>query len=159
MCGQVKGEVHHDRRLHQLMLQEEQKVWDRSRGVKPLLPPLGDDDDPGVGLGEPLLSAASSLSSSGPHPQASSSLADSASSIYSDFVDATHEAYQFRCRPPLLTCRWMDCKGLGPGFSDLFVYPFLRAASCVPYGLGPGFSDLFVYPFLRAASCVPYSGS
>ena len=49
-------------------------------------------------LGEPLLSASSSLNSSGAIPQASSSLADSASSIYSDFVDATSESLHFRCR-------------------------------------------------------------
>ena len=33
MFLQVRGEVHHDRRLHQLMLQEGEKAWNSSRSL------------------------------------------------------------------------------------------------------------------------------
>ena len=63
MTWQVRGEIHHDRRLHQLMLAEEQKGWDRSRGLS-TLPALPADDEQTLGLDEPLLSFSSSLGSS-----------------------------------------------------------------------------------------------
>lgn len=42
---QVRGEVHHDRRLHQLMLQEDLKAWDRLQARSEPEPASDSEDD------------------------------------------------------------------------------------------------------------------
>jgi hypothetical protein len=52
---QVRGEVHHDRRLHQLMLQEERDMWlSKHRGLGGRCGPLDDEEEGGGARGQCL---------------------------------------------------------------------------------------------------------
>ena len=85
----MRGEVHHDRRLHQLMLQEEMREWSRGPAAKQW-PTATDDEDSDVTDDALLLTASSSLA------LAASSPADSVSSLHAEFRDASENTFQFR---------------------------------------------------------------
>lgn len=87
--AQVRGEVHHDRRLHQLMLQEELREWARGPAAKQW-PSTTDDEDSDATDDALLLTASSSLA------LAASSPADSVSSLHADLMDPSDSAFQFR---------------------------------------------------------------
>ncbi|KAK9860410.1 hypothetical protein WJX84_010817 [Apatococcus fuscideae] len=75
----VRGEVHHDRRLHQLMLQEDLKAWDRLQADAQVEPASDSDDD-----------GPSSIDS---RPAASP--ADSATSLHEFVSNKTENAISF----------------------------------------------------------------
>lgn len=61
---QVRGEVHHDRRLHQLMLQEDLKAWDRLQArSEPEAASDSEDDGPSSIDSRPTASPADSATS------------------------------------------------------------------------------------------------
>ena len=88
---QVRGEVHHDRRLHQLMLQEDLKAWDRLQASSQPEPASDSEDD-----------GPSSIDS---RPTASP--ADSASSLHDFVSNKTDNAISFyrfgSAKPPSAT--------------------------------------------------------
>ncbi|KAK9812463.1 hypothetical protein WJX73_001778 [Symbiochloris irregularis] len=89
----VRGEVHHDRRLHQLLLQEEMREWSRGPAAK-RWPSLTDDED--SDLGDEALWAGT-LGGTNTLAVAASSPADSVSSIHGEnFLDPGDGNFQFR---------------------------------------------------------------
>ena len=90
----MRGEVHHDRRLHQLMLQEEMREWSRGPAAKQW--PVATDDEDSDVTDEAFLVAGSNALA-----MASSSPADSVSSLHAEFLDPSDGAFQFRCGPPV----------------------------------------------------------
>lgn len=82
--------MHHDRRLHQLMLQEEMREWLRGPAASQW-PSVSDDEDSDA-TEDAFITAGSML------VQAAGSPADSVSSLHGD-LDASEAGIHFRCAP------------------------------------------------------------
>mmetsp|Transcript_16924 Transcript_16924/g.50541 ORF Transcript_16924/g.50541 Transcript_16924/m.50541 type:complete len:574 (+) Transcript_16924:156-1877(+) len=102
----VRGEVHHDRRLHQLMLAEAARHFDGTSSGASLVRSTGSFNAPGGPYGSTAGGTYSSATGgSPPHLANMTSLSDSATSVHSDLAEAAYLQREDSATSQTMSCR------------------------------------------------------